>query len=350
MAAISGALAARANDTSGSDREFPAQCAALALAAERLPELGQGQGTMTVTGRDGWLFLAAELRHLGLGEFWGEAAAKVSRAAKPEWADPLPAILDFHEQLASRGIELLMVPVPPKAVIYPEFLPGEAAQNPAGTSSRHDVILQAFYRELQQKNIQVLDLTAVFLNNRAKGDAALYCRQDSHWSGAGCVLAAAEIGRKLAGAFKDRSKLSLTSAWETVEISGDLWSALGEPKPPRERLRVRRVSQAGTREAVAPDQKSPVILLGDSHSLVFHGGEDMLARGAGLFDQLVLELGFPLDLVAVRGSGATPARINLLRRAQKDPDYWVGKKWVIWCFAAREFTESDGWRKVPLKP
>ena len=76
----------------------------------------------------------------------------------------------------------------------------------------------------------------------------------------------------------------------------------------------------------------------------------MLARGAGLPDQLALELGFPVDLVAVRGSGATPARINLLRRAQKDPNYWAGKKWVVWCFAAREFTESDGWRKVPIKP
>ena len=61
------------------------------------------------------------------------------------------------------------------------------------------------------------------------------------------------------------------------------------------------------------------MLLGDSHNLVFHAGDDMLASGAGLPDQLALELGFPVDLVAVRGSGATPARINLFRRAQKDP-------------------------------
>ena len=78
--------------------------------------------------------------------------------------------------------------------------------------------------------------------------------------------------------------------------------------------------------------------------------DQAVLAGAGLPDQLALELGFPVDLVAVRGSGATPARINLLRRAQKDPNYWAGKKWIIWCFAAREFTESDGWRKVPLKP
>jgi len=49
----------------------------------------------------------------------------------------------------------------------------------------------------------------------------------------------------------------------------------------------------------------------------------------------------------VRGSGATPARINLLRQARANPDY-LKKKLVIWCFTAREFTESNGWQKVPI--
>ncbi len=74
----------------------------------------------------------------------------------------------------------------------------------------------------------------------------------------------------------------------------------------------------------------------------------MHAEGAGLADQLALELGFAVDLVGVRGSGATAARINLLRRAQATPEYWANKKMVIWVFSAREFTESDGWRKVPV--
>jgi len=65
-------------------------------------------------------------------------------------------------------------------------------------------------------------------------------------------------------------------------------------------------------------------------------------------DQLALELGFAVDLVAVRGSGATPARINLYRNGRADAGYLKGKKLVIWCFAAREFTESQGWRLVPV--
>ena len=76
----------------------------------------------------------------------------------------------------------------------------------------------------------------------------------------------------------------------------------------------------------------------------------MHARGAGLADQLALELGFAVDLIAVRGSGATPVRISLYRQCKKDPGYIVRKKVIIWCFSAREFTESTGWSVVPVAP
>ena len=340
---VSQVLAAGTNGAPELDQAFQAQCAALAQAAE-------AQGALTVPGCDGWLFLAAELRHLGVGPFWGESAAKVSRALKPDQADPLPAIADFHDQLTAMGVELLVVPVPPKAIIYPDGLLAKVPRDPTGRLVRLDVALQTFYGQLRLKGIHVLDLTSVFMKNRLNPEGVLFCRQDSHWSGTGCVLAATEISRELLTTFNDRPKHAFTGQWDTVEISGDLWQTLGDPKPPREQVLIRRVSRVGQRGAVEPSSTSPVILLGDSHGLVFHSGEDMLARDAGLSDQLALELGFPVDLVAVRGSGATPSRINLLRRSQKDLNYWAGKKWVVWCFSAREFTESDGWRKVPIKP
>jgi len=52
----------------------------------------------------------------------------------------------------------------------------------------------------------------------------------------------------------------------------------------------------------------------DIQGLIFDIGGDMLAHGAGLADQLALELGFTVDPIAVRGSDATPARVNLCRR------------------------------------
>ncbi len=99
---------------------------------------------------------------------------------------------------------------------------------------------------------------------------------------------------------------------------------------------------------IEANPKSPVVLLGDSSSLVFHAGADMHAVGAGLADQLTAELGFAMDLVAVQGSGTASARINLLRRSSSDPNYLKAKRLIIWCFVARDFTESQEWKKVPI--
>ncbi len=311
--------------------EVLAEWSALAQAAEE-------QGSIVVEGNEGWLFFGPELRHLAAGKFWGEAAAQVSKARRPEWADPLPAILDFHKQLLEMGVKLVLVPVPPKAIVYPDKLRPAAATQP-----RLDTHHQAFYELLREKGIKVLDLTPLFLSNREHSNGFMYCQQDTHWSGIATVLAAEEIANSVRTELGDIPKTNFQSEWKTVEITGDLWTALDEPSRVKEKLSLRFV---GTESSPA----SPVVLLGDSHTLVFHAGGDMHAEGAGLADQLALELGFAVDLVGVRGSGATAARINLLRRAQATPDYWANKKVMIWVFAAREFTESDGWRTVPIGP
>lgn len=322
----------------------------------RLADEARKQGTMTVQGQEGWLFFDQELAHVASGRFWGEQAAEVSRAANPEFADPLPAILDFHVQLQAAGVELLMVPVPPKAMIYPDFVSEIMAKRlkTLDTLPRLDPAHQEFYTLLREHGVPVLDLTKVFLQERFAEYGLLYCRQDTHWSGVGCVVAAREIAALIREMpwYADVTAQQFAQRRQDVEINGDLWRALDTPGLKRETVSLRQVGREASTELepVDPDQDSPVILLGDSHNLVFHVGGDMHARGAGLADQLALELGLPVDLIAVRGSGATPARINLFRRAQRDPDYWKGKKAVIWVFTAREFTHADGWRIVPIAP
>lgn len=77
-----------------------------------------------VQGKDGWLFLKEELEHLGSKAFYGKDVLKSSKAAKPEYADPIPAIVDFNQQLKARGIQLVFAPIPPKALINSDKLPG----------------------------------------------------------------------------------------------------------------------------------------------------------------------------------------------------------------------------------
>ncbi|HAL91768.1 MAG TPA: hypothetical protein DCM68_01930, partial [Verrucomicrobia bacterium] len=99
-ALAAGMLLCAGTAAAGDAAAFRAACAEKAAAAEQ-------SGAPVVEGADGWLFLPAELRHVGVGRFWGEAAARASRAANPARADPLPAILDFHGQLAQAGVELI---------------------------------------------------------------------------------------------------------------------------------------------------------------------------------------------------------------------------------------------------
>ncbi len=311
--------------------------AGLAAKVQALEKANAG----AVAGVDGWFFVTAELRTVAAGKFWGADAAKVSRSPKPEAADPLPAILDFNQQLKDRGVALILVPVPPKAEIYPEKV---AADLPAPAGD-FDPALAAFYDELRRDGVDVIDLAPAFRANKAGEHGPVFCKTDTHWSGAGCVLAAQAIAdevRARLGPINMKGR-TYASEWKEISVDGDLGSMLdaGTKKPGQEKIFVRQLS-----DAVAPDPNSPVLLLGDSHTLVFH---DFLAERAGLLDQLAADLPFVPDRIAIRGSGATPVRIDLYRRSLREPGYLAKKKVVVWCFTAREFTEAaQGWQKLPV--
>jgi len=292
-----------------------------------------------LAGSDGWLFLASELRMLSFDRFWGDAAAKASRSPKPDTADPIAAIVDFHTQLKARGIELLLVPVPPKAAIYPEKLAGGAA--PDGALAP----LTEFYAALKTAGVEVLDLAPILLAGKTGEHGAVFCATDTHWSGSGCVLAAQAIAKAIEGKIQLKRTVTWTSEWKTIPIQGDLRDLPGGSKGGDEKIAVRTVSGVGG-AAVAPDPGSQVLLIGDSHTLVFH---DFLAERAGLLDQLAAEIGIAPDLIGTRGSGATAVRTALYRKSIKDPAYLTKKKIVVWCFTAREFTEAEsGWQKLPV--
>jgi alginate O-acetyltransferase complex protein AlgJ len=295
------------------------------------------------TGADGWLFLTNELRFLAQSRLWGDVAPGTARSAKS--GDPLPAILDFHRQLREHGIELLLVPVPAKAAVYWDKLGLNVRTSPieAGAPAHQ------FYDGLRARGVDVLDLTSVFAQNRDQPRGPLYCWTDSHWSGVGCMLAAQAIAERVRAKLDALPpKKDYATAWSEVTINGDLAGLLGADvaKPPAEKVAVRTVAEKANGAAIQPDVNSPILVLGDSHTLVFH---EFHGERAGLVDQLAEELGFAPDLIGTRGSGATAVRISLYRRTRSDPSYLNKKKLIVWCFASREFTEADqGWVPQPI--
>ena len=130
------------------------------------------------------------------------------------------------------------------------------------------------------------------------GSPLLFCKTDSHWSPYACEVTARQIRKTLGNppwlkggpdVFKTRT--------ETRKITGDLTDGKGY-----EELPVRVVTAADG--AAIEDKASPVVLLGDSHTLVFHAGQELHGTGAGLADQLAAELGVVVDVIGVRGSGS----------------------------------------------
>jgi hypothetical protein len=89
---VPGAFAGDLDALSESQQKFVSELAAKSRSAE-------SKNAAVIPGVDGWFFLSSDIRFLSVGQFWGADAAKVSRAHKPESADPIPAIVDFHNEL-----------------------------------------------------------------------------------------------------------------------------------------------------------------------------------------------------------------------------------------------------------
>ncbi len=300
-----------------------------------------------VEGRDGWLFLASELRFLASEPFWG------GEEERPPGRDPYRSLADLHARLAERDVRLLVVPVPARLAIYPDMLLDEVPMGSEGVPARVDPVVRAFVAALTEAGVEVLDLTDAF--RAARTDDAEHgpvcCEQDTHWSPRGMALAAQAIADRL----RERDGLEGAPAQELHRLdpeelayTGDLVGrAPGREGDTRTTI-IRQVSLRPDRfEPPSADPESPGLVLADSHGLVFQAGRDMHATGAGLPGHLGHALGFMPEFIARRGSGAVIRR-DLARRFILDPDSVAHIRVVVYLFAARELTESDGWTPVPL--
>lgn len=308
--------------------------------------VGENASSSVVRGADGWLFLKNELAHITAGQFWGEAATDASRTRNKKYADPLPVIIEYNQMLAEKNISLYLMPVPPKALVYPDKLGTEVDEE---SVDKEIALYSEFYEKLAESGVKTIDVLPTLLENSKKSQ--LYCKTDTHYSGTGLALfsqVAADVLKKEEW-YDEVPKVEYEQKSQKITINGDLSQMAGNAKESEE-LDLVVISRKNDKKLLESDPESPVILLGDSHALVFSAGGDLHAKGAGLFDHLSSQLGFPVDLLGVRGSGVTPARIKLYQRSKKDGDYLKNKKVVIWCFTARDFTGTGGWKKIPVAP
>ena len=286
-------------------------------------------GEKVLVGREGWLFYKADIDYL-------------VRSSNTE--DPLPAIVDFRDQLARRGIRLMVIPLPGKPTIYPDKLTQRV--NGVLYSPTQDLISR-----LRQADVEIPDFFEMFARlRRIEGEGSCepcYLVRDTHWSGTTARLAAEGVAqriRDLGWITQGDTRFDLVS--RTVNRRGDLSRMISlahiESQFPDEKIACDQVMRSSPRELYKDDLASPLLVLGDSFLRMYQTDEP---RAAGFIAHLARALQMPVASIVNDGGASTLVRQELSRRAV----LLENKKIVIWQFVERDITYgAEGWKKVAL--
>jgi len=297
--------------------------------------LFEDAGDNAVLGRNGWFFYRPAVQYLV--EPWSPEGSQVQGNA-------FDAIISFHDDLAKRGIRLLVMPAPNKASVYPEMLTGRAGEQagPINTATR-DILAK-----LRQAGVEILDLFEVYDRARQRaGSPAYYLAQDSHWSPEGMRLAAEAVASRLVDlGWIEKGATKYETRPVPVRRYGDVLRMMRVPQIERlfepQSMDCTQVVDAETGRPYADDPNSPVLVLGDSFLRIFERDEP---GSGGFVAHLASNLGFGLSSIVSDGGASTLVRQQLARR----PALLRGKTVVVWEFVERDLRfGTEGWQRVPL--
>ncbi|MBU1566807.1 MAG: hypothetical protein KJ630_14440 [Proteobacteria bacterium] len=304
-----------------------------------------------IPGRDGWLHFAPALDYLTGPPFLRPEQLRIRAEAhklweKPIQSDPLSAIIDFKNQLAVRGISLLVVPVPVKAAIQPDKISARRVSRPLANHS-----WQPFVRALRENGVQLFDVRPV-LTAYAEKHRDAYLPTDTHWLPGAMQAVAGELAQHITREFpKISGAAGLKAQAQEVFGLGDIARMLTLPEKAQlfagKEVQVRQILTVQN-EFWQPDKNAEILLLGDSFTNIYSTEGLGWGVGAGLAEQLSHFLQAPLDLLARNDSGAYVTREMLAGDLARGRDRLAGKRLVIWQFAERELAFGD-WRPVALQ-
>jgi hypothetical protein len=301
-------------------------------------------------GRERWLFYRSDVEHVTMPPFLDHDEMQRRVDDAPEWTDPPQpdprlALTRFRDDLARRGIALILVPIPLKPTIHPEMLvrgyaDAENARSPENPSYR------AFIENLEETGFLVVNPGNALTTARASGPQ--YLATDTHWRPESMET----IAQMLASFIRNQKPLPAVQdpgyRIERREIrnTGDVARMLDLPGDarlfPPEDVWIRRVLAADG-SLWRAYREADVLVLGDSFSNIFSLESMGWGTSAGFVEQLSYELSRPLDRLVQNDQGAFATRAIL----QRDPSRLSGKRLVVYQFAVRELTHGD-WKVLPL--
>lgn len=277
-------------------------------------------GAKVHVGRNGWMFYTPGVNAITQRRQPGESTAR----------DAIAAVTAFRDTLAARGIRLIVMPVPNKESVYPQWL--SSGSEPPKRIIYPDT--REFFDGCAAAGVEVVDL---FARYREISRFPYYLRQDTHWSPHGIEAAAQAVAERIG----TRGEARFETRTVTVDAHGDLVKMLQSP-----------VIESGlTPEHIETTQipgtstlTAPVLVLGDSFSRIFQTDEP---RDAGFIAHLAQQLGQPVASLVNDGGASTLVRQELFRR----PELLVTANVVVWEFTERDLRLGmEGWQIVPLPP
>lgn len=312
--------------------------------------LGQGN-EQVVLGREKVLFYAPDIDALIGPPFLDPHHLRQRSVAHEIWEvpvtpDPRRAILTFRDQLADRGIELLLVPVSSKAAIEPEKLTGRETDAPLANRSWAD-----FSTALANEGVRIFTGCRL-LREYAEEHGGAFLVSDSHWSPGAMVVFAEALATWIALEFPELpGSLSWQRQGQEVSSVGDIGKMLilppGKESSFRQEVTIHQILTGGE-EFWQADPAAEILLLGDSFTNIYSLAGLGWGRGAGLAEQLSYFLATPIDLLARNDGGAHATREMLATELHHGRDRLAGKKLVIWQFAERELQSGD-WKQLDLR-
>lgn len=300
-----------------------------------------GETVGTITGREGWLFAASELKAIGRE---GSTTSAVD------------AIADYAAALNGKGIELILVPVPPKAFVYPDKI-SKNVKVPIRSKRmpRLDSQMQAAMEALEAKNVSVVDLLPVLIASREMKTSTAFPRTSSTWAPAGVEAAAKEIAeavKKSKAGSQAGSSSGIVAQPGVITFKGGL--ANGIENIQSESLPCVTVGR------ITGDKQKSLGFETSGGSLLMIGATDMLAwrennnpagsraAFASLVEQLAAELQLIPDVISGGADAKNSARLRILRDCTNDQGALDSTKTVVWVVPALDLY-SPSWARVPLQ-
>ena len=309
--------------------------------------------SQVVVAAQGDLFFRKDCEYVTGAGFLNPERIRQRQVKEGVHADPVRAVVDFRDQLAGFGVDLVIVPVPVKPVLAGEDLFGSGDHG-----VRQNASFELFKTSVQDAGVFVCDPAPGLFERAKRTGEKQYLRGDTHWKPDAMQSVAevvAEIIRARLGEAPDGEAPqrggAMPQRMEPVRAGsfGDTFALLGLPKSQRLReIEPVTIHPVVTQSALwRPNAQSDVLLLGDSFSNIYSVGAMGWGEAAGFAEQLSVALGRSVDAMTRNSDGAFATRQMLQRELQSGRNRLKGKRIVVWEFAVRELMFGD-WKLLPL--